>query len=365
MITPYKQDPGHLEQIVEIAHEAIVTINSDQRIVAFNRGAERMFGYSRGEMLGTSLDRLLPAPVARHHSQLAHHFLNCSPQDRTMAPRRPVRARNAEGQEFEVLITLYSTGTGDSAIATAVIVAPSERRESNEQLRRLLEQNRRNGIQLLKRENDYRRRLAQLIHNDLSQEAVSIGVNLELARQYIPEQKRELEELFTRINNAIQRVHDTVDQLINQTRLPLLDSFTLAEAVADCIRRLGIRDSGLIIEEMIDPDVEQLQDPAKTIAYRIVQESLTNIMRHARPAASKVSLEIRIEKSGPSRSRLLLRIDDDGHGCQPSDTEKRSGIGIQQMREWCTALGGHLTTSTSPWGGFRVSGIFPIEGELS
>jgi len=365
MIAPYEHDSSHLEQIVEIAHEAVVTIDGGQRIVAFNRGAERMFGYSRGEILGKPLDQLLPASVSRHHNQLVHHFLNCSPQDRTMAPQRPVCAKNAQGREFEVLITLYSTGCGESAIATAVIVDPSERRENNEQLRRLLEQNRRNGRQLIKRENDYRRTLAQLVHNDLAQEAVSIDVNLELARQHLPKTNHVLETLFRRIENATLRVHDTVDQLINQTRPPLLDSLSLAEAVDGCIQRLGIRESGLTMEQEIDPIASRLKDPAKTIAYRIVQESLTNIMRHARPDASKIGLTISVESIEPAKRFLQLTIDDDGPGIASTERDTQSGVGLQQMQEWCTALGGQLTTGTSPWRGFRLSASFPIEDELS
>ncbi|MDQ2070075.1 PAS domain-containing sensor histidine kinase [Natronospira bacteriovora] len=365
MIAPYSQDTGHLEHIVEIAHEAVVTIDAGQRIVAFNRSAERMFGYRRDQMLGTALERLLPGSVAPHHRQLVRHFLDRGPQDRAMAPRRPVRARNAGGEEFPVLVTIYSTGHGESAVATAVVVDPRERRDSNEQLRRLLEENRRNGRQLIKRENDYRRTLAKLIHNDLAQEAVSIAVNLELARKRMPQHSDELESLFKRIEDATRRVHDTVDHLINRTRPPLLDNLNLPQAVDDCIRRLGIRESGMSVDTRIDPQIAGIRDPAKTIAYRIIQESLTNIMRHARPAATRIAVHLGLEAADGQGWQLMMHIDDDGQGITPPTNNRLSGVGLEQIREWCTALGGELSTGTSPWGGFRLSARFPIEDELS
>lgn len=365
MIARHQTNPNHLQHVVEISHEAVVTIDAAQKIVAFNRRAEKMFGYERKEILGAPLETLLPKSVTRHHGKLVRDFLNLSPQDRLMAPHRPVRACDASGQEFEVLITVYSTGNGSNRVATAVIVAPNQYEDSKEQLRSLLDQNRRNGRQLIKRENEYRMRLAQMIHNDLAQEAVSIAVNLELVREMLPNSSRDLETLFARIEASTQRLHDTVDHLINRTRPPSLDTLTLPAAINECIKRLGIIDSGLNVEINIPHLFSEIEEPAKTISYRILQESLTNIMRHARPAASQIRIELHKERKTQGANEIHISVDDDGPGPTPYRHQENSGAGLEQIREWCLALGGKLETGRSTLGGFHLHALFSIEDSYS
>lgn len=363
MIAPYSEDFSHLEQVVEIAHEAVITIDSDLRIVAFNRRAEQMFGYRRREVLDTSLNRLIPSSLSANHTRLVRQFLRRGPQDRAMAPRRSVRAKDAHGREFEVLITIYSTGVGESAIATAVIVDPSERRDNAKTLRLLLEQNRRNGRQLIKRENEYRRTLAHMIHNDLAQEAVSIAVTLDMARQRLADEPDVLEELFGRIEGATRRIHDVVDQLLNHTRPPVLDRLSLPGAVDDCITRLGIRESGVTVETSVDPLVKRLADPAMSITYRIIQEAMTNAMRHAWPGLSKIHADISVSPRSEDPAWLKIRVEDDGACSEQPDNPY--GVGLKQISEWCLAMGGEFRTGTSSFGGFCLEVGFPVEDQLS
>jgi signal transduction histidine kinase len=89
-------------------------------------------------------------------------------------------------------------------------------------------------------------------------------------------------------------------------------------------------------------------------AYRIVQEALTNVARHAGPATASVRLIY-------GDRHLTVQVDDDGHG-PPDHTSAGSGKGIVGMRERVAALGGDLEVGPRPEGGFRVRARLPLDG---
>jgi signal transduction histidine kinase len=90
-------------------------------------------------------------------------------------------------------------------------------------------------------------------------------------------------------------------------------------------------------------------------AYRIVQEALTNVTRHAGPASATVLITY-------GEQDLTVQVDDDGRGpAAAGDTGKGNGNGIRGMRERVAALGGDLTTGPRPGGGFRVQARLPLE----
>jgi signal transduction histidine kinase len=101
-----------------------------------------------------------------------------------------------------------------------------------------------------------------------------------------------------------------------------------------------------------EPDV--LPAEVELAAYRIVQEGLTNVTRHANATTVNVRLEHRPDE-------LLIRIEDDGRG---SSGEPGNGHGITGMRERVAALGGRLHAGPVPGGGFHVEGRIPLSEQL-
>ena len=91
-------------------------------------------------------------------------------------------------------------------------------------------------------------------------------------------------------------------------------------------------------------------------AYRIVQEALTNVLRHAGPASATVAMAF-------ENGRLLISVQDDGHGKGGASGQAESGYGIVGMRERARALGGDLEAGARPEGGFRVIASLPVAGD--
>ncbi len=95
-----------LEEMLDLAADAIVLLSADQRIVRFNRAATRLFGYASDEVLGQPLDILLPERYAEVHTRHVQDFAAGSETSRHMADRKPLIARRKDGQEFPVEISI-------------------------------------------------------------------------------------------------------------------------------------------------------------------------------------------------------------------------------------------------------------------
>jgi len=126
--------------------------------------------------------------------------------------------------------------------------------------------------------------------------------------------------------------------------LTRLDSLTSQAAAA-----------GLDVRTEVEGDTKPLPAPVDAAAFRIVQESLTNVVRHA--AATAATVRIRYGDDD-----LTIQIDDDGEGAAVDPPSTDGGSGIAGMRERVTALGGQLDAGSLPGRGFRVRAQLPVHG---
>ena len=136
---------------------------------------------------------------------------------------------------------------------------------------------------------------------------------------------------------------------------PLLDETGLSEALRWYIQGLAER-SGLEIVLDIAANFERLPREMELVMFRLVQECLTNVTRHAH--ASRVRLQI---ACAPDARELSLVVADDGVGIEPSGT-KRSGLGLAGLRERVEVLGGRLEVLSSPPHGVEIRVRIPLSG---
>ncbi|HEX7018425.1 MAG TPA: PAS domain S-box protein [Gemmatimonadaceae bacterium] len=127
---------ARLATIVLTAGDAIVAIDSAQRITLFNPAAEHMFGYDAHEVLGQTLAMLLPAGESQdHHRAYVHEFLQGEPEPQFLGQRRAIRGRRKSGDIFPAEITISRTYEGDDWKATAILRDVSERQRIEDALR--------------------------------------------------------------------------------------------------------------------------------------------------------------------------------------------------------------------------------------
>ena len=115
------QANAHLAGILNSADDAIISVDSAYRIRIFNNGAERAFGYAAAEIIGQSLDVLLPIESARRHQTHMESFKDSHVQSRRMSERGPVLARRRDGTLFRAEVSISKHGARDEPIFTAIL----------------------------------------------------------------------------------------------------------------------------------------------------------------------------------------------------------------------------------------------------
>ncbi len=121
--------------IIDFTSHAIVTIDEQFKIILFNQGAEKAFGYREQEMLGQSLDKLLPLQALAHHTRLMESFANDQAVELSLGDRQRIYGRHKNGHEFPLEINISKTQVDSRTTFTAIIRDISDRQLLEDQLR--------------------------------------------------------------------------------------------------------------------------------------------------------------------------------------------------------------------------------------
>ena len=200
-----------------------------------------------------------------------------------------------------------------------------------------------------------RLRIAQELHDvvahHLSLINVQAGVALHLADRRPENVEPALHAIKDASGEALAELRSLIDVLRDGGPAPRAPAPTLA-AVDDIVERSG--HAGLIVTKTVVGRPRPLPAAVELAAYRIVQEAITNVVRHAGAHRADVSI-------GYGAEVLSLRIEDDGHGGADVSTIE-PGNGLRGMQERATALGGSFSFGASPTGGLRLEATLPSGG---
>jgi PAS domain S-box-containing protein len=127
-----------LAGILAIAGDAIISIDEDHRITLFNKAAERLFGYSQGEMIGQPMDLLIPTRFRRTHDRHIERFTSEPDIPRRMSEQREVPGRRKNGEEFPIEASISKLKVGEEWVCTVVLRDITERKRAEERQRALL-----------------------------------------------------------------------------------------------------------------------------------------------------------------------------------------------------------------------------------
>lgn len=192
-----------------------------------------------------------------------------------------------------------------------------------------------------------RRRLAQELHDRTSPNLAAIAINLESAVLFLRE--HDWERVAERMADNRGLLEDTaigIREICADLRPPALDYAGLVAAVEAYVsqfsRRAGIPVAFEYAREAIRPPAE-----VESMLFRIVQEALTNVAKHAQATRARVSLAV-------DNAEIVLTIRDDGRGFAPDQPAGHAGLGLINMREMAEFLGGTFDIQSSPDDGTRI-----------
>jgi signal transduction histidine kinase len=197
-----------------------------------------------------------------------------------------------------------------------------------------------------------RLRLSRDVHDVVSHSLSTIAVRSGVARLLLDEQPEEARSALAAIESASRSALDELRQILRQTRDPAAAAETATPAIGDLPALIGaLRRSGLDISYQPARAPRPYSTALELSAYRIAQEALTNVMKHAPGARAQVSVE-----HGPEQ--LTITVTDDGPGPSPRPGGP-PGFGLTGMRERAAMLGGTLSAGPRPEGGFAVVARLP------
>lgn len=205
---------------------------------------------------------------------------------------------------------------------------------------------------LQQRIEEERTRIAREIHDELGQNltALNMGLfSLEAPRQSgQPAMGRRLAALREIVSGTIA----TVQRISRELRPAILDELGLAEAIAWKARTVA-ESSGLNVTLARSGDFSDVSPEVSTALFRVFQEALTNVVRHADARAVRAALT-------RQRGRVLMEVADDGTGIDPLAVDAPGSLGLAGMRERLRAVGGRMDLGPAPEGGTLLSAVTPV-----
>lgn len=212
---------------------------------------------------------------------------------------------------------------------------------------------RRLGRSVLRVQEDERRRLARDLHDGLGQNLTALKHRLAQIGDALP---AELKALRASVDGAVALCAETLDdtrQLSRLLRPPILDDLGLEPALRWLARSVG-EAAGIAITVEVEP-LPTLDDALQTLLFRVAQEALNNIVKHAGARSVLVHL---VERGG----RMQLQIVDDGGGFDPASARIAGGIGLGSIRERLQLFNGQLELHSAAGHGTRLRAVVPLEG---
>lgn len=222
-------------------------------------------------------------------------------------------------------------------------------RSFNAMLDRLESERTTSSAHALAAQENERQRIARELHDEIGQSLTVVLLGLKHAVDRAPDDLRE--ELHS-VQETVRMSLDEVRQVAKRLRPGVLADLGLQSALISLSSEFS-RASGIPVTRTIDPSPAGIENDVELVAYRITQESLTNVARHA--YADHVDLTLMTGAAG-----LTLRITDDGRGGARQD-----GAGIRGMRERALLVGANLTITSPPGEGTTVTLLIPNRTEGS
>jgi PAS domain S-box-containing protein len=321
-----RDSEARFRTIVEASACALIILSSERRICEFNPHAEQLFGVARARALGENfLELCLPE---EYREAVSGDIERVLAGESTPGFEVPAVREGAERTVLWGFSRLAEPGAGKPmVIATGHDI--TERRQA-EQARRVREL----AAYLQSAREGERAHVAREIHDELGQALTGLKFEVSLLSRKLGSEDPELSRRLQDVGRSIDTTIGSVRRIVTELRPQILDELGLLEAVrwhvAEFEKRTGVRCTTELPEEPPDWSTDRT-----TAMFRILQEALTNVARHAEAKQVRVRLERR-------EDRVLLEIRDDGKGFSRERAAAAASFGLLGMEERARMFGGSL-----------------------
>lgn len=343
---------ARMRGILDSAMDAIITIDEAQRIVLFNAAAERMFGCPADQALGAPLSWFIPERFREHHGEHVRRFGATGVSSRRMGVARVVTGLRRSGEEFPIDASISQVEDRGAKVYTVILRDVSERVLAEAELRKSKDDLKELASAAANAREQEKLRIARELHDELAQAMTGLKMDIGLLRLSAARTGGELPSRLDKMDRQIDQTIASVRRIAADLRPPTLDDFGLVPAIESLVARFREQSSIACELAMSHPDFA-LTDAQATSVFRIIQEALTNVARHARATQVEVTIV-------SAEDQLTVTVRDDGVGFAPGSTPKPNSFGLLGLRERAYLLGGEARVTAEPGGGTEVEIRFPL-----
>jgi PAS domain S-box-containing protein len=334
--------------IFEATGTASMIIENDTTISRVNSELEKLWGYSKNEVEGHKSWKDFVARQGDLERMKQYHVLRRI--DPSFAPTKyEFMFVDRYGNEKHVFCRINVVPGTKKHVASLLDITYREQVE--EELRLSSERLHALAAHLQSVREEQMAELSREIHDELGQELTAITMELAWLGRRIPEGDSALQDKISSISNLVGDTIELTHKISRELRPRILDELGLVAALEWQAKEFQDRTGILCV--LTAPDCLKLKDDRATAIFRIVQEGLTNVARHA--AATGVTLALE-----ETEDSVVLRIEDNGVGIKADAVSSRESLGLLGMRERALVLGGEVSIKGTPGEGTTVAMTMPL-----
>ncbi|MBG9390233.1 PAS domain-containing sensor histidine kinase [Caenimonas aquaedulcis] len=335
---------ARLSGLLDSAMDGIITVDEGQRVIMYNRAAEKIFGWTSAEMMGEPLSKLLPQRFRGGHDAYVRRFGATGVTSRRMGDRTVIHGRRKDGEEFPLDASISQLDTAEGKLFTVILRDVTERVRAQDELAAFAAE----ASNIREQE---KTRIARELHDELAQsltalkmDAMWLGDHLDAGPGALAEKLRGMLAMLDSSVAATRRIAADLRPL-------MLDDLGLVPAIEWLAQNFTQR-SGVPCKLEIDENLE-LEEPYATAVFRMVQESLVNVAKHARATQVRVGVSV-------APDEVALWVIDDGVGFDAGAPRKQNSLGLAGLRERAHLLKGTVSVDSGAGRGTRVEARLPV-----
>jgi PAS domain S-box-containing protein len=328
---------------VERMNEGAAVLSSDHTVLHCNGRFARFLGARLQSVIGSSmLDLVWPDDYPKLDALLRRAAQrNC---------RGEIRLQSRKGVPLSVQLSLNPLRL-DSTWAVCLIASDlSEMKRAEQELRASSEQLRNLAAHLLSVREEERARISREVHDELGQSLTAVKMDLAWLAGRLPRRNGQMLKRIHSTRQLADSIIQSIRRISTELRPAVLD-LGLAAAVEWQVQEFEARSGIQCKVRLLTREV--VASNASTAMFRIFQETLTNVARHAKATRAEVVLQ-------KQRDRLVLLIHDNGRGFDQADPSLSKSLGLLGMRERAAILGGRVNISSAPGKGTTVTAWIPL-----
>lgn len=336
-------DAQVLRELLNLESDGIFIVDHAGVIVLVNREAEQMFGYAHNALIGREATSLMSEHLRERHAWCGLVSQARRPQGFGLE----LLVVRQDGSEFPAEISLSILEEGARTGYAAVVRDITNRKLEEGKLRDLT-------ARLLSIREEERIQVSRAIHDEFGQALTGLKMDVAWLRRNLLEDDTAAQAKLRAMTKLIDDTILSVRQISSQLRPAVLDDIGLSAAMEWQLRECEAR-TGILCKFDQDPGEIQLDGDVATAAFRIFQEALTNVARHA--AATRIKSGVKVEGD-----MLLLHVQDNGRGISDAEANDPKSLGLLGMRERARLVHGEVRIHGVPEQGTTVEVRLPIGG---